>query len=45
MYFSYSAKCRTLHYLNITYCHTYTHLIVWDQCDVIMTAEFADCMG
>jgi len=38
-------KYRTLHYLNITYCHTHTILTVCAQCNVIMTSEFADCMG
>jgi len=38
-----STKYRTLHYLNITYCHTYYDVRTL-PCYVIMTSEFADCM-
>jgi len=41
-----SMKYRTLHYLYITFCHTYYDIrtlpSMCAQCDVIMTSEFAD---
>jgi len=44
-----STKYCTLHYLNITYCHTYYDIrtlpCMLTQCNVILSSEFADYMG